>query len=557
MAVSPEAASAAVAPRAYTLSVVMIVKNEAANLRRLLPLVAPVADEIILLDSGSSDDGQAVAQQYGAQWHVASDWQGFGIQRQRAQALSRGDWILVLDGDESPDAALLEAIARVKTQAPGDTVYGIRRIDEVFGHLIDYPRRGIKAHWRLYPRRFGYCDSAVHESLQLQGAQTQVLPGFLRHHTAATPHFWLEKRLSYAMAWARDRMQGRRVGVASVLLHTFWAFIKQYFVDRRFLCGRYGWIYAWLFAQYTFHKYALLNDVQRRPQGYAPDFEPHAINRHHLPPPPTAPVADAARPYRLSVVLIVCNEAKHLPACLASIADLAHEIVILDSGSTDESERIARHFGAQWHTSADWPGFGVQRQRAQALASGDYVLVIDADEQPDATLKNAIRQVLASAPDARRVYNIRRRNIFCGSVVHAWYTDGLVRLYPREHFQYHPYDVHESLDSRDAAVVTLPGRLDHYTNDNLYHFLQKNLRYSHTWAQEKAAQGKRAPSLWLLPLKSAFAFFREYIIRGAFWGGRYGLYLAISTAGYHFNKYLMLHWAREQAERTPNDPNPS
>lgn len=525
----------------------MIVKNEAANLRRLLPLIAPVADEIILLDSGSTDDSQAVAQRYGAQWHVASDWQGFGIQRRRAQALATGDWILALDGDESPDPQLLQAIAQVRHEAPGNTVYGIRRIDEVFGHLIDYPRRGIKAHWRLYPRRFVYSESAVHESLQLEGASTAVLPGFLHHHTAPTPHFWLDKRLAYALAWAQDRAQGPRTSLATALVHSFWAFIKQYLIDRRFLCGRYGWIYAWLFVQYTLNKYALLDDVQRRPQSYAAGFQPHAVRSDHLPVPEPAPAPDAQHPYRLSVVLIVRNESKHLPACLASICDLAHEIVILDSGSTDDSERIARHFGAQWHQSTQWPGFGIQRQRAQALASGDYVLMIDADEQPDAALKKAIRSVLAQPPSPQRAYTLRRLNIFCGTRVHGWYTDGLVRLYPREHFEFFPYDVHESLDTRNATTIALPGLLEHHTNDNLHHFLQKNLRYSQTWAQEKAAQGKTAPSLWLLPLKSAFSFFREYIVRGAISGGRYGFYLSASAANYHFNKYLMLRWLNEQA----------
>ena len=114
----------------YRLSVVMITQNEADNLRRCLPLIATVADEIIILDSGSSDDSAAVAAQYGAQWHENHDWQGYGIQRQRAQALATGDWILALDADEAPDAALLAALADIKKEAPASTIYGIRRLDK-------------------------------------------------------------------------------------------------------------------------------------------------------------------------------------------------------------------------------------------------------------------------------------------------------------------------------------------------------------------------------------------------------------------------------------------
>ncbi|MDO5090908.1 MAG: glycosyltransferase family 2 protein [Cardiobacteriaceae bacterium] len=526
----------------YRLSVVMIVKNEAHNLRRSLAAIAPVADEIVILDSGSSDGSESVAREHGANWHVNTDWQGFGIQRQRAQALATGDWILALDADETPDAALLAALEAIKNEAPGDTVYGIRRLDDAFGHLIDHPRWRIKAHWRLYPRRFGYNANAVHESVALDGAQTAVLPGFLHHHTADTPHFWLDKRLQYAHTWAQDRAaRGKNVSPIGVLLRSLWAFLKQYFADGRFLQGRHGWIYAWLFAQYTFNKYALLNDMRCRPQSYRADFEPHDINRHHLPPRPPAP----NNPHPLSAVLIVKNEARHLPACLASIADLADEIVILDSGSTDESEAIARHFGAKWHVNTDWQGFGIQRQRAQALASGEWILAIDADEQPDDALKAAIREQLRHAPPADRVFAPRRVNIFCGARVYAWYCDHMDRLYGRD-FHYHPYEVHESLDRRAAQSVILSGALLHFTNDNLWHFLRKKLQYSDIWAQEKARAGKKAPNLWLLPLASLHAFVREYLLRGAFYGGRYGFYHAASTAAYHFNKYLMLAFARHK-----------
>ena len=137
-----------------TLSVVLMVRNEAANLRRCLPRVARVADEIVILDSGSTDDSEAVANWFGARWFVNADWQGYGIQRQRAQALATGDWIFALDADEVPDDTLLAALARVKNEPPGDTVYGVRRLDLVFGRFIDHPRWRGKPYWRVYTRPF-------------------------------------------------------------------------------------------------------------------------------------------------------------------------------------------------------------------------------------------------------------------------------------------------------------------------------------------------------------------------------------------------------------------
>ena len=588
----------------YRLSVVMITKNEAANLRRCLPLVATVADEIIILDSGSQDDSAAVAAQYGAQWHENTDWQGYGIQRQRAQAFATGDWILALDADEAPDAALLAALADIKKTAPAGTIYGIRRLDNIFGEPIDHPRWRNKAHWRLYPRRYHYNANPVHESVELSGATTAILPGYLHHHTATDPHHWLQKRLAYAETWAADAAaRGKKSSAAGAVLRALWALAKQYLAGGRFLRGRSGWIYACLFAQYTFNKYALLYDHNRRPQSYTADYQPHAVNIHTLtggadaapnalPPQAgegavsalqagekaasitaqtatTAPLPrgtgtarvsgkgdgeeggkanaaggkPAATRHTLSVVLITKNESRHLSACLASIRRIADEILILDSGSTDGTAAIAAHFGAKWHVRRDWQGFGIQRQRAQALATGDYILMLDADEQPDAALSAAIAQVLTRPPEPGTVYAVRRTNIFCGTPVHGWYHDRIARLYPRAHYQYHPYEVHESLDSRDAAVKTLGGSLLHYTNDNLAHFLVKNLRYSRDWAEEH--ENRRAPNLWTLPLKSLVAFLREYLVRGACCGGGYGLILAVSTACYYYNKYLMLAYRKK------------
>ena len=97
-------------------------------------------------------------------------------------------------------------------------------------------------------------------------------------------------------------------------------------------------------------------------------------------------------------------------------------------------------------------------------------------------------------------------------------------------------------------MTILDGDLLHFTNDNLAHFLAKNLRYSRDWALERAANGKRSPNLWALPLRAAVAFCREYFVRGALFAGRYGFFFAASSAFYNFNKYLMLACAARRGE---------
>lgn len=113
---------------------------------------------------------------------------------------------------------------------------------------------------------------------------------------------------------------------------------------------------------------------------------------------------------RLSVVMIAKNAADLLPDCTASVAR-ADEIVILDSGSTDNTADVARAAGAKVFTDTDWQGYGIQRQRAQGYATGDYVLMIDTDERVTPELRQAIQTVLA-APQPGAVYSIARRNYF-------------------------------------------------------------------------------------------------------------------------------------------------
>jgi len=128
-------------------------------------------------------------------------------------------------------------------------------------------------------------------------------------------------------------------------------------------------------------------------------------------------------PARLSVVMIAKNAGDVLPECLASVA-FADEIILLDSGSTDNTLDIAREAGATVVTSADWPGYGIQRQRAQALATGDYILMIDTDERVTPELKQAILAVLEN-PRQDAVYSIARRNYFLGRFMRhsGWYPD--------------------------------------------------------------------------------------------------------------------------------------
>ena len=244
---------------------------------------------------------------------------------------------------------------------------------------------------------------------------------------------------------------------------------------------------------------------------------------------------------RLSVVMIAKNAASLLPDCLASVS-WADEIVVLDSGSSDDTVAVATSAGAKVFTESDWQGYGIQRQRAQQYASGDYILMIDTDERVTPELAQAIRQVLEQ-PDPQAVYSIARRNLFLGRFMRhsGWYPDRVTRLYARERYRYNDNQVHESLDAPGARVVTLSGDLLHLTCRDFASFQRKQLNYATAWAQERHQQGKKVsvPGIFGRTLS---AFCKTLILRAGVLDGRQGWLLAVVNAQYTFNKYTEL-WA--------------
>ncbi|MGQ8818730.1 glycosyltransferase family 2 protein [Serratia sp. NA_13] len=243
----------------------------------------------------------------------------------------------------------------------------------------------------------------------------------------------------------------------------------------------------------------------------------------------------------LSVVIIAKNEAGLLPDCLQSVA-WADEIVMLDSGSQDDSVAVAESLGAKVFTHVDWQGFGKQRQLAQSYASHDYILMIDADERVTPELRQSIEQAL-TAPDDNQVYSCARRNLFLGRFMRhsGWYPDRVNRLYANQRYRYNDNLVHESLDINGAKVVPLNGDLLHLTCRDFFAFQRKQLRYAEEWANQRHQAGKRCGYLSIIT-HTVGAFCKTWLLRAGFLDGKQGLLLAVVNAQYTFNKYAAL-WA--------------
>lgn len=252
---------------------------------------------------------------------------------------------------------------------------------------------------------------------------------------------------------------------------------------------------------------------------------------------------------KLSVVLIVKNEAQHIEDCLATVA-WADEIVVLDAGSTDDTVARARRYTERVEISANWHGFGIQRQRAQSLASGDWVLMLDADERVSPGLAEEIRGVV-QANERHTAYALPRLSWCFGRFIRhsGWYPDYVVRLYPRDKGHYNDNLVHEKVQLKAGMQVRrLRSDLLHFTYDSLHHYLTKSAQYAEAWADQRQQQGRQA-SLAQGIFHGVGCFMRMYVLRLGVLDGKQGLLLALLSAHSTFAKYADL-WSRRQ----PNSP---
>ncbi len=253
---------------------------------------------------------------------------------------------------------------------------------------------------------------------------------------------------------------------------------------------------------------------------------------------------------KLSVVIITKNEAHNLAACLASVS-FANEWIVVDSGSTDDTARIAKRLGAQVVVTTDWPGFGKQKNRALGLATGDWVLSLDADERVSPELAAEIKR-LVSMPDgadgAVAIASMPRRTSFCGQWIDhcGWSPDRVIRLLRRGSAKFNENLVHESLvvENKNSIVMKFMNPLLHYSYPTPNHYWDKLKTYSEAWAVQKQAEGKKA-SIGRAMGASCVAFVRSYIVRLGFLDGALGFVVCQMQAQATFYKYFQLYFLNQ------------
>lgn len=253
-----------------TIAAVIITKNEQDSLRDCLESLRWV-DEIIIVDSGSTDNTEAIAREYTEHFYVNAQWPGFGKQKQLAQSYATSDWVLAVDADERIDDTLRENILAMLENPPQNTVYNLNELTWVFGRFLKHSGWYYR-HVRLYPNKLTqYNDNLVHESVIIpQGCQIAELDGDILHYSYQNLNHYLVKSAGYARAWADQRQaRGKKASLSQGIIHAIGCFLKMYILKRGFLDGKQGFLIALLSAHSTFVKYADL---------WARENDPHYKN---------------------------------------------------------------------------------------------------------------------------------------------------------------------------------------------------------------------------------------------------------------------------------------
>lgn len=235
------------------LSVIIIVKNEEATLRRCLESIKWV-DQIIVLDSGSTDNSVAIAKEY-TQEVYCTDWQGYGVQKQRALDAAIHPWVLNLDADESVDERLKQAILSAIHNGNKDA-YRIPILLNFYDKPLYYswcPKR----HIRLFKREGArYCDNIIHEFIQLpKDSKIGQLKHGIHHHSFKDVTHALHKMNTYSSTSAKMRKQRHHSpSFLRVVLGSWWMFFRCYFIQGGILEGKDGFLLAVLSAEGSFYR---------------------------------------------------------------------------------------------------------------------------------------------------------------------------------------------------------------------------------------------------------------------------------------------------------------
>jgi glycosyltransferase involved in cell wall biosynthesis len=243
---------------------------------------------------------------------------------------------------------------------------------------------------------------------------------------------------------------------------------------------------------------------------------------------------------KLSVVIICFNEEKNISRCIDSVLDVADEILILDSYSTDQTVAIAESRGAIVKQEI-FKGFIEKKNKAIELASHDYVLSLDADEALDPLLAHSILRIKENFKN--RAYRMNRCSNYCGNFIRhgSWYPDTKIRLFNRRVAHWGGTNPHDKVVLQEKIQVEhLKGDILHYSYHTISEHVIQNNKLSTLAAESLYSKGRKTNLLNII-IRPWWSFLVSFIFRAGFLDGLLGFVIAIQIAHMTFLKHLKLY----------------
>lgn len=240
---------------------------------------------------------------------------------------------------------------------------------------------------------------------------------------------------------------------------------------------------------------------------------------------------------KLSSITIALNEENNIANCLNSLRQCIDEIiVVIDTVSKDKTAEIVHSFPEVKCVVTEWKGYAETKQYALSLCSNDWVLWIDADEVVTSELMDELLAFKESTPE-HDAFSVPRKAFFLGRwIKHSgWYPGRVTRLFNKHKCRFSKTEVHEYLVV-DGTTGELKGDLDHHTDPDIFHYLEKLNNYTSLAAVELNKKKKNVTLSDIL-LRPIFIFLKMYVFKRGFLDGIQGLILAVFSSAYVFTKY--------------------
>ena len=514
------------------LSCYIIACNEADRLARTLQSVKSLLEDVVVvINPESSDDTEKIAKDYGARIFI-HPWEGYGPQKRFAEDQCKHDWLLNLDADEWLSPKLAREISHLFQK--GEPLRPVWRAPIKNTLVGETTPRFFQRCWHknsLYKKtRFRMTDRPIHEGVNAPKKYVGRLKQPIFHQHARSLSHLYEK---YALYAEQDAAFPKSLPV--LLLRLFLefpiVFLKRGILYREFLFGAKSFAQVMIYSFGRFIRIAIM--LEKRLQW-----------EMRLAPAPRAPapqpiLSDRAEEGRLpiSCFIITKNEADRVGRALQSVRSLCDDVLVVDSGSDDETRAVAESFGARFLENR-WQGYGIQKRFGSDQSAHDYVINLDADEWLSDELAQEIRALVQTgAHEKSRCYSLRRRNIFPGETrprafVKEWH---IPRFYDQRHVHWTKSVIAEGLRGyQKENVRKLRGPLLHAPVRSFGDQALKENRYG----DQEAHLAKPLPILYIrLFAEFPFQFLKIYFLRRHVFGGIQGFIMAMI---YSFSRFLRI-----------------